>query len=51
MQYWKEGKVEFVGDPERGNQTWTRKQSETTAEECKMISLKWQSSHNVNSNV
>lgn len=26
MQYWKEGKVEFVGDPERGNQTWTRKQ-------------------------
>lgn len=26
MQYWKEGKVEFIGDPERGNQTWTRKQ-------------------------
>ena len=26
MQYWKEGKVEFVGDPKEGTQTWTRKQ-------------------------
>ena len=26
MQFWKEGKVTFAGDPERGNQTWTRKQ-------------------------
>ena len=26
MQYWKEGKVDFTGDPERGNQTWSRAQ-------------------------
>jgi len=26
MQYWKEGQITFVNDPERGNQTWTRKQ-------------------------
>jgi len=25
-QYWKEGKVTFNNDPERGNQTWTRDQ-------------------------
>ena len=46
MQYWKEGKVEFVGDPKEGTQTWTRKQ-QSTAEECKMISLKWQIPDNV----
>ena len=26
MQYWKEGKVDFTGDPVRGNQTWSRAQ-------------------------
>ena len=26
LQYWKEGKVTFTGDKERGNQTWTRNQ-------------------------
>tara|TARA_B100000965_G_scaffold99713_1_gene81727 strand:- start:8623 stop:12630 length:4008 start_codon:yes stop_codon:yes gene_type:complete len=26
MQYWKEGQITFVNDPERGNQTWTRQQ-------------------------
>ena len=26
MQYWKEGKVTFQNDKERGNQTWTRQQ-------------------------
>ncbi len=26
MQYWKEGKVDFTGDTERGNQTWSRAQ-------------------------
>ncbi len=26
MQYWKEGKVTFESDPDRGNQTWNRKE-------------------------
>jgi len=26
MEYWKDGKVTFTNDPERGNQTWTRQQ-------------------------
>ena len=26
MQYWKEGKVTFESDPERGNQTWSRQE-------------------------